>query len=339
MTNTKNTACQFALLAWLSACCASAIGQPVEEPGIVPPDLEYLRHVEMPKHALVIYAEDYEYLARVTNALNDATQVQRSLQALGFNVETVPNPTGEAFFARVKDFVDRALALSEPSKAVVVLYFAGHGFHAGTGNFIVPVDAHPANLVAESIPVSYIVNKLTSGPVALSLILLDACRTELRSSSIPVEFSWYQQPPQSSQQAVFYGFSSSWSRPALSFVNISDANSPFAKVLSLNIGRANKKLFEMFELVRQGVSRETSGQQIPQSIKVFLGEYYLSPTSEYKNDLLEKFSLAIFGGRTCVKNYVNKFPAGPYTTSARQWLLDHAESGSAQNTACQFPIG
>src|SRR5450631_3363380 len=98
----------------------------------------------VPRLALVIGAEHYETLSGVPNALNDAEQVATRLVQFGFNfVRYVPDPKDDnEIYDYIQELAQRAGG--EPEQpAIIVLFFAGHGFHEGSTNYIVPVSASP----------------------------------------------------------------------------------------------------------------------------------------------------------------------------------------------------
>ncbi len=298
---------------------------------------EHLRRVDLPKYALVMGVENYEHLPRVTNAMNDARAVGTALEGLGFNVDQATDLGRQAFFDRLGEFVNRSLGHSEPETAIVLFYFAGHGFALGQGNFLVPADASEDSdqLPHHSIPLSYIVDKITGSNVALSLIFVDACRTELSSVTLDRERVSFAESPPIGPQSVYYGFASSLGRPSLSYARPSDANSPFSNALATHLsGARNKKLRDVFESVRWDVTQATEERQIPREQKDFLGEYRVRPSDGYAETLEGKLARALIKGPACVREYVATYPAGPFTTGARSWLLRRDQSALNGATRC-----
>lgn len=313
---------------WLAAalivCCASpCLARPPA--GVTAEEMYgWLQPAELPKRALVFGIQDYKHLPRLSNARNDAVRIRAALIGLGFKVEQVPeNLTRRQFGTRLDDFVNRSLQqIQAPKKAVVVFYFAGHGFHHGSRNFIVPADApnDSVGLLGSSIPVSHIVGKLSGENVALAVVLLDACRTELALPDNQVNFS----PPQSSgEKNIYYGFASQFGQPSHSYVAPTDINSPFAAALANYLPTQGQPWRRVFNSVSQAVRNATSSKHPPQhpiELRPLLGDYHLSPDNEYTKDLKKRLSAAFFDGPAHVKNYLDCFPAGPFSTGARSYL-------------------
>ena len=297
---------------------------------------EALRQADLPKYALVLGIENYDHLPNVTNAKDDAGAVSNALNKLGFAVDTATDLNRQEFFARLNEFVNRSLGHSEPETAVVLFYFAGHGFRGRSGNNLVPADTvdDVSELLHKSIPLSHIVEKITGSNVALALVFIDACRTELSSSTLGQERVGFAETPPEDLQSVYYGFASSLGQPSLSFVRPDDANSPFSSALARRLGTADKELHDMFEGVKRDVYIATSTRQIPMEQKKFLGEYYVSPSDKYSANLEARLALALIMGPVCVQEYIVDYPAGPYTTGARSWLLLHGESAVGGTNRC-----
>jgi hypothetical protein len=293
----------------------------------------YLRPVELPRFALVLGIEKYDHLQPLTNAVNDMNAVGDALARLGFTVDRAQDLNKQAFQTRIEEFAGRSAGQPKPQKAVVLFYFAGHGFRSGHGNYLVPADAEndARKLVDDSILLSSVMERLAKDSVALALVFIDACRTELTSSTTSSYTVGFGEPQPSGTQSVYYGFASSLGRPSYSFVNPGGTLSPFSSALAshlLDTDTVDQELHDLFESIRSDVISATRGHPIPQiPYELDLtGEYYVSLSGRLVTDLEMKLTFALAKGTACVQKYVDRYPAGPFTTGARSWLMEHGKS-------------
>src|SRR4051812_42863160 len=104
--------------------------------------IDFFNPVPVPRFALVVGAQNYEQLDRVSNAQNDASEIATALaEAGGFTyIGFLPDPLTDQ---EILDHVDylAQIASSSEQPAIVVFYFAGHGFQNGAWPYIVPVGA------------------------------------------------------------------------------------------------------------------------------------------------------------------------------------------------------
>ena len=90
-------------------------------------------------HALVIGIDEYsDGWPRLSNAVKDAEAVAAELEARGFEVTTVLNPTGDKLRIELRSFF--ALKGSDPDARLFV-WFAGHGYSEFGEGYLVPTDA------------------------------------------------------------------------------------------------------------------------------------------------------------------------------------------------------
>jgi len=84
--------------------------------------------------ALVVGASKYEHAARLVTTVNDATDVSAALRRLGFEVETVLDPSRSEFEAAVRRYGERSVGAQ-----VSVFHYSGHGLEARGRNWLLPV--------------------------------------------------------------------------------------------------------------------------------------------------------------------------------------------------------
>src|SRR5947208_1768645 len=123
--------------------------------------------------ALVVGVAKYEYANTLTNAINDAVDMTAALRRLGFDVETLLDPSRSALEAAVRRYGGRS-AGAEAS----LFHLSGHALEAGGRNWILPATANinsQRDLYFEALDLNTILEQ-TDGAARVSIVFLDACR-------------------------------------------------------------------------------------------------------------------------------------------------------------------
>jgi invasion protein IalB len=127
--------------------------------------------------ALVVGNASYKFMPRLTNPINDATDVEKAFKDLGF----------ETVLATDTDRSSMNVALDRFSKLVrganvAVVYYSGHGMQFDGKNYLLPIDANLETLQDVNrfalLPVDDLSDVLSGANAGgLKLIVLDACRS------------------------------------------------------------------------------------------------------------------------------------------------------------------
>jgi len=138
--------------------------------------------------ALVIGNGDYDekfnklQLEKLRNPVNDAIDVAKVLEQLGFQVILKTNVQKKTAMKKaVRDFTQRL-----GQHDVGMFYFSGHGFQQNNINYLVPLRADIHNdidIEGEALPAKYVLNQMERATRGVKLMILDACR-----ESIPDDF-------------------------------------------------------------------------------------------------------------------------------------------------------
>lgn len=124
--------------------------------------------------ALVIGNAAYTKAKALTNPANDAVDMAKALNAVGFEVMTGVDQNKRQMEALIRDFGSK-LALG----GVGLFYYAGHGIQVSGENYLVPVDAEipeEDEVAYAAVPLGLVLAKMSSAKNALNIIMLDACR-------------------------------------------------------------------------------------------------------------------------------------------------------------------
>src|SRR5437667_7869002 len=124
--------------------------------------------------ALVIGNSDYQNAPALLNPTRDAQAIAAMLRKGGFAIVTAHYDLGNLPFKRaVRQFEDLAADAD-----IAVVFYAGHGIEIRGANYMIPVDAKPANdreADDEAITLDRLVASVEEAK-QLGLVILDACR-------------------------------------------------------------------------------------------------------------------------------------------------------------------
>jgi tetratricopeptide (TPR) repeat protein len=129
------------------------------------------------RFALVIGNSRYQYVEKLTNPENDATDVAAKLRKLGYQTELKLNVGNAEMGRAIADYV-RRLAFSHDNEGF--FWYAGHGVQLNGENYLLPVDIDAEDDVAIQYG-SYPLNRLIDSfeQIArnkVNVVFLDACR-------------------------------------------------------------------------------------------------------------------------------------------------------------------
>lgn len=235
--------------------------------------------------ALVIGNAAYDpSLGRLDNPTHDATDVARGLKQLGFVV----------WFGLDLGHIEMKRLLGQFSEAAgraqtALVFYSGHGFQYGPGNFLAPVDAPISDeaSIARHVRLDAVMSGLRSEHGA-RILIIDACRNNLavertarESATVPVRAIQVRRGFAQVQGA------STWPGGGMliAFATLpgdvaSDGagrNSPFTQALVKHLQTPGLELRHLFVRVRAEVIAATQARQVPQVSDALNGEYVFKP--------------------------------------------------------------
>jgi len=140
------------------------------------------------KIALVIGNSDYDEqfnllnLGKLTNPVNDATDMAKMLENLGFEVILKTDVREKSMKSAVRDFSHRLRQRGD----VGLFFFSGHGFQYNNVNYLVPLRADiqsDVDIEEEAFKADYVLRHMERTNQGVNIMILDACR-----NSIPKDF-------------------------------------------------------------------------------------------------------------------------------------------------------
>ena len=225
--------------------------------------------------ALVIGQADYGQLTKLANPGNDASEVERLLDRLGFSADKVDDRTAKRLRRDLDDFAEDAAGAD-----VAVIYYSGHGIEAGGENYLVPVDAAVADgaIAADSlVAVTPILDALRER-VKVVIILLDACRTNpfppgtvlrtgnatpvaIAAGGLGVKGGTSADADSAETLAEIVGFAAAPGQVALD--GEPGTNSPYAAAIVKHLAAQGLDFGQVMTLVSEEVYLRTQGRQQP----------------------------------------------------------------------------
>jgi uncharacterized caspase-like protein len=224
---------------------------------------------EQRRVALVIGNSAYKYAGKLPNPVNDAGDVAKSLERLGFVVTLERDLEWDALARSVDTFLNVARGAD-----VAIFFYAGHGLQHDGGAFILPVDARLENefsIKRETFSAQEIVSQLGSTTHA-SIVLLDACRNnplaeKLRgvtmsgSRAVNVGRGLGRIDVGGGNSLVVYS-----AAPGQEARDGLGRNSPFTEALLKHIETPGLEVEQMLKRVTAEVNNTTGGKQQPERL-------------------------------------------------------------------------
>lgn len=134
------------------------------------------------RQALIIGNSEYEEKLALRNPANDAADISKALESLGFNVATGTNLDLGGMEKAVIDF-RRNLKKGD----VAFFFYAGHGIEVNGTNYLVPLKSNireAFEVKRKALEVGYVLDALDESEANLKIVVLDCCRDN------PLKRSW-----------------------------------------------------------------------------------------------------------------------------------------------------
>lgn len=244
--------------------------------------------------ALVVGNSSYQYVSRLTNPVNDATDVAAKLKSLQFDVLLATDADRARMVALLQEFKQRVTR-----EHTALFFYAGHGVTVNKESFLLPVDVRAvlkldeqgqlrADAVnSELVSMASVLSPLEQARVGVAF--LDACRTTgdglgLRVVSltgqraVPVlrGTTSIEIKPSPHSAGVFRAYATQLDNAASDGAG---RNSPFTKALLRHIGTQGISIQELMIRVRKSVMAETENKQVPWEEAALNESFYFVPSS------------------------------------------------------------
>lgn len=215
------------------------------------------------RHAFVVGNSNYATVPHLTNPANDAQDLAKRLEALGYRVTLGLDLDRGRFLQSFQSFIG-ALRTED----VALLYYAGHGLQIGGENYLFPVDA---TVTSESdarrrlVPLNALISDL-SRATKTRLVILDACRNNPFAEKLASNQATRSAGQTRGLARVYAGvgsFIAYSTQPGNVALDGQGRNSPFTEALLRHLGDAGADVHAVMRRVRADVGRATAEQQVP----------------------------------------------------------------------------
>ena len=233
---------------------------------------------KQPKFALVIGNANYEE-ERLENTVNDATDMAKALQDIGFEVTLLQNQDLRSMENAIAVFSQQLR-----KGGVGVFYYAGHGVQVQGENYLIPLKAQLQNekdARYEAVALGKVLNAMEEARNQVNIVIIDACRNN------PFYRRWRSRGRGSDVRglaAVFHpsGIIIAYATREGNTAEdgVGQRNSPFTSALLENIKKPNIDVQLMFRRVSTVVKQKTNAAKQHWTEGNLEGdEFYLNPQS------------------------------------------------------------
>lgn len=216
--------------------------------------------------------------------VKDVQLIAKSLNDCGFDTEVLTDANRSDMLEAINDFIEKI----DNEETVALLYFAGHGAEFDGTNFLIPIDDKAScrtELSDYSVTLNSVHDKLEQAGAAMSILLVDACRTQalpftcVSDTRGDIRRGFVEYEPSGS----FVSFSTSPGAIALDRQAGKD-NSPYAIALSKALRQRGLKIEDVFKRVSRSLARQ--GQE-PWVRNNYYGDFFFKPKKEKQSSKLD----------------------------------------------------
>ena len=227
--------------------------------------------------ALVIGNAKYKEVAELANPVNDATDMAKALEKLGFEVTLLTNlKNKEAMQNAINNFRSQLR-----QGGVGLFYYAGHGVQVQGKNYLIPIGEsldYEESTPHRTLSLNEVVALMEEAKTQVNIIIIDACRNN------PWYRRWYRATSSNGLAAVGNPprgtiIAYATKQGSVAADGIGQRNSPFTSALLQYIQTPNLDVRFMFGNVIESVIKITKEEQEPWTEGNLRGGsgFYLNP--------------------------------------------------------------
>lgn len=207
------------------------------------------------------------------NPVNDARDMSKTLDALGFDVISKENLTQSDMKRAIRNFGEKLR-----KGGVGLFYYAGHGLQVKGINYLVPIDAEvnsEPEVEYECVDAGLVLAQMVSAHNGANIVILDACRDNpfartFRSSSRGLA-------PMDAPTGTLISYATALGSVASDGLG---RNGLYTQELLRFVNIPGQSLENVFKLVRTSVNNLTQGKQTPWEYSSFIGDFYFKSASK-----------------------------------------------------------
>ena len=232
------------------------------------------------RKALIMGNDNYKFIAKLSNAREDAKALAESLSKFGYAVSLKTDLTEKEMKAALRVFKSQVNPGDE-----VTIFYAGHGVQLGAANYILPIDVSGDNeeqLKDEAIPWTRILDDMTERKAKFTLAVLDACRDNpFKVTGRSIGGGTRGLAPTSAATGQMIVFSAGTGQQALDSLGLADKskNGLFMRVFNREIQKPGVSIDRLVRNVRNEVvslAKTIGHEQVPAIYDQVVGEFFFS---------------------------------------------------------------
>ena len=238
------------------------------------------------KRAALVIGNSAYSASPLVNPVNDAKDVAKKLESLGFEVIQGLDLNLSDMANRLKKFGDTI----SPDLEVALFYFAGHAVQVDGENYLVPTGEtirSIEDLTRMSIPLNMILSEMNRSDVLTKIVILDACRNNpfagistYQSNGRSIEVDRGLKIVRSGLAAVRMAKQGTYLAYATDPGKVASdgdgRNGLYTSSLLEHIDMQSVSAETMFKLVRASVINNSQGQQIPWEHSSLTKDFYFN---------------------------------------------------------------
>jgi hypothetical protein len=223
--------------------------------------------------ALVIGNGSYD-IGPLRNPANDATDMAATLKRLGFSVTLKNNARQQEMEEAIHDF-----GLKLKRGGAGLFFYAGHGIQINGRNYLIPIGARiekETDAKYQAIDAEMVLDEMGNAGNPLNIVILDACRDNPLGRSMRNAgrgLAIISDAP----QGTLITFSTS---PGKTAADGEGRNSPYTAALLKHMTEPGQLVEQVFKKVRQTLTAQSGGKQIPWELSSLQGNFVFAPDSE-----------------------------------------------------------
>jgi len=215
--------------------------------------------------------------APLKNPVNDATDIAATLKRLGFDVILKKNASMQDMENAIRDFGSRLKRGGEG-----LFFYAGHGVQIGGKNYLIPIGAKidkETDAKYQAIDAEMVLDEMANAGNHVNIMILDACRDNPLGRSLRGAgrgLAIISDAP----QGMLITYSTS---PGKTAADGEGRNSRYTAALIKYMTEPGQPVEQVFKKVRQTLTAQSDGKQIPWELSSLQGNFFFAPTSAGKS--------------------------------------------------------
>jgi hypothetical protein len=296
------------------------------------------------RFALVIGNAAYK-ASPLSNPVNDAGDIARTLSELGFEVIYKQNSSQAEMKRAIREFGDKIV-----KGDVALFYFAGHGAQVNGENYLIPVDAvitKEEEIEYESVNAGFVLAQMASAQNNLNIVILDACRNNPFARSFRSQAQGLAQIRAPAGTLIAYA-----TAPGSVAADGKGKNGLYTEELLKSMRAPGLKIEDVFKQVRVAVRKKSQGKQTPWESSSLEGDFYFVQPGDNKTqttarvdtadvslDLIFWESIENSNDPKDFEAYLRKYPNGDFVDLANNRIksLEAAKKEATPNLSGAAP--